>query len=63
MKQIKPSKTKNVFHKKNWNQGAVQVHVEPPPIPLIKIKNDEKLDKYCVKNKFHRYPTSEKPDH
>ena len=28
-------------------------------IPLIKIKKDEKSDKYCVKIKLHRYPTSQ----
>ena len=31
-----------------------------PLIPLIKSNNDDKLDKYCVKIKLRRYPTSEK---
>ena len=39
---------KNVSHKKKCNVGTVQVHVDPPPIPLTKSKNDEKLDKYYV---------------
>ena len=38
------------------------MHVDPPLISLFKSKNDTKLDKYCVKNKFHRDPTSEKLD-
>ena len=40
---------KNISYHKNLNQNAVQVYVEPPPIPLIKINNGEILDKYCVK--------------
>ena len=27
----------DVSHYKSWNTGAVQIHVDPPPIPLIKI--------------------------
>ena len=42
--------------------GTVQVHVEPPPIPLIKSNNDEKMDKDCVKLKLHRDPTSQNFD-
>ena len=42
------------------NKETVQVHVEPPPILLMKSKNDEKLDKYSVKIKLSRDPTSEK---
>ena len=33
---------KNVSHKKKWNVGLVQVHMEPPPIPLIKINHYDK---------------------
>ena len=40
---------KNVSHKNQWNTGTVQVHVEPPPIPLIKSNNDDKSDKYFIK--------------
>ena len=36
------------------------MHVEPPPILLMKSKNDEKLDQYSVKIKLSRDPTSEK---
>ena len=51
---------KNVSHTKNWNAGTVQVHVEPPSITLIKSNNNEKSDKYFVKNKLRRDKTSEK---
>ena len=52
---------KNVSHIKNWNRGAVQLHVDTTPTTLIKTNKDKKLDKDCVK-KFHRDLTSEKPD-
>ena len=52
----------NVSHKKRWNTGTVQVHAEPPPIPLIKIKNGDKSDKDFVKIKLRRDPKSEKSD-
>ena len=35
---------KNVLQEKKCNMGTVQVHVGPPPIPLIKSKNDDKSD-------------------
>ena len=53
---------KNVSHTNNWNRGTLKVHVDPPPIPLIKSKNNNKLDKYCVEIKFRRGPTSENSD-
>ena len=53
---------KNVLHNKNRNRNAVQVQVEPPPIPLIKSKNNEILDKYCVNIKLRRDPKSQKSD-
>ena len=53
---------KNFLHKKNWNTGVVQVHVEPLPIPLIKRKHDDKSDKDFVKLKLRRYLTSEQSD-
>ena len=40
---------KYVSHKKGWSRFAVHIHVDPPPIPLIKSKNDEKIDRYCVR--------------
>ena len=58
----KKSKTRNVLHKKNWNQGAVHVHVESPLITLIKRKNNEKSDEDCLKIKLRRDPTSKKSD-
>ena len=35
------------------------MHMEPPPIPLIKINPNDNLDKDFVEIKFLRYPTSE----
>ena len=40
---------KNVPHKKGCHTGAVEIHVELPPITLIKINNDTKADKDFVK--------------
>ena len=42
--------------------GVVQLHMDPPPIPLIKIKHDDKSDKYFIKLKLRRYLTSDKLD-
>ena len=53
---------KKVSHNKKLNTKTVQVHVDPPLITLIKVKNDEKLDKYFVKIILRRYPTPEKSD-
>ena len=53
---------KNVSHKNKWNVVTVQVHVEPPPISLIKIKNSDKLDKYFVTLKLCRDLMLEKSD-
>ena len=53
---------KNVLHKKKYNVGTEQVHVDPPLIPLLKRKNYEKPDKDCVKIKLRRYPTSQKSE-
>ena len=52
----------NVSNNKNWDLGTVQVHVDTSPTLLIKSKNNEKLDKDCVKIKLCRYPTSAKSD-
>ena len=38
------------------------MHENPPLIPLIKIKIDDKSDTYFVKIKLRRDPTSEKLD-
>ena len=51
---------KNVSHQKKWNVGLLQVHVEPPPTPLIKSKHGDKLDKDFVKLKLPRDLTSAK---
>ena len=38
-----------ISYKNNWNPGIVNGHIDPPPILLIKINNDEKSDKDSVK--------------
>ena len=48
----------NVSHKKTWNTGVTQVHVDPPPIPPIKSKHNDKSDKNFVKLKLCRDMTS-----
>ena len=53
---------KNVLHRKKWNVLVVEHHMELPPIPLIKSKHDDKLDKDFVKLKLRRDPTPEKSD-
>ena len=50
----------NVSHKKKWIWRTVKVHMEQPLIPLIKVKNDDKPDKYFVEIKLRRDPVSEK---
>ena len=40
---------KNILHKKNWNTGTVQVHVETPIITIIEGKKNEKSDKDFVR--------------
>ena len=49
---------KNVSHKKGCKLGINQAHVEPLPIPLIREMYDGKSDKYFIKLKLRRYPTS-----
>ena len=53
---------KNVSHKKSWNLGMTQVHVEPPSIHLVKVKYDGKSQKYFIKLKLLRYPTPSTSD-
>ena len=53
---------KNISHQKTWNSGLVQVYVDPPPIPLIKINHDDKLDKDFVKLKLCGDQTSATSD-
>ena len=52
----------SVSHNKQWNLGTVQVQLEPPLIPPIKINNNDKWDKDIVKMKLYSDPTSEKLD-
>ena len=56
------TKTKNVSSKKGWMTGMNHPHVEPPPIPLIQETHDGKSDKYFVKLKLCRDPTSSTSD-
>ena len=57
--EINKNATMNhVYHNKGWNFGMTQAHVEHQPIPWIKITYNGKLDKYFVKLKLCRYPTS-----
>ena len=51
---------KDILYKNKFNMGTVQVHMKPPPIPLNKSKNNEKLDKFCVKIRFREDPMSQK---
>ena len=53
---------KNISQHNKWNTGVVYLHMEPPPIPLIKSNHNNKLDKDFVKIKFRRDTTSEKSD-
>ena len=53
---------KNVLYKKNLNLGKVKIHVYPPPIPLTRINNNEKLYKDSVKTKLSKNLTSGKSD-
>ena len=52
----------NVSHLKKLNLGMIQVHVEPPTIPLMKGKYDGKSDKDFVKMKLRRDTTSSIPN-
>ena len=42
--------------------GTIQPHVDPPPIPLIKEKHDGNSEKYFVKLKIRKDPTSPMSD-
>ena len=53
---------KNVSHKKGWKPGTNKAHVEPPPNILIKEIYNDKSDKYFVKIKLRRDPTSSMSD-
>ena len=52
----------NVSHNKTWKTGEVQVQVDPPPIPMIKSKHDDKSYNDFVKLKLRSDPTSEKSE-
>ena len=52
----------NISQKKVWRNGALQIHMDQLPIPLIKSNNDMKVEKYSVKIELRRDLTSEKSD-
>ena len=52
----------NVLYKKTWTSGITQMHVKPPPVPLIKSNHDNKSEKYFSKLKFCRDLTSSLED-
>ena len=43
---------KNVSHKKSWNSGVMQPHMERPSIPLNKSKQEKNPEKYFIKINF-----------
>ena len=56
------STIKNIFHKNSWRTSAVQIHVDPTNIPLIKSKIDVRSERDCLKIKLSRDPTTEKSE-
>ena len=48
----------NFYHNKGYNLGMTQSHVEPPPIPLIKVTYDGNSDKVFAKLKLRIDPMS-----
>ena len=53
---------KKISHKNICHNGSVQIHVDPPPITLIKSNLDLKMERDYMKTKLHRSPMSEKLD-
>ena len=51
-----------ILSKKRFMTGTTQPHVDPPPITLIKENHDGKSEKYFVKLKLRRDPTSPTSD-
>ena len=39
---------KHILHKKGWIYRAVQIHVDPSTIPIIKIKFDAMVEKFML---------------
>ena len=52
----------NVSHNKGCLYESIQIHVDPPINPLIKIKFGTKQDKDCVNIKLRRNPMFYKSD-
>ena len=53
---------KDVSHRKKRRAGIVQVHVESPPTPLIKVNHNDKSYKDLVKIILRRDPMLAKSD-
>ena len=53
---------RNVSSKKGYMMGVTHLHVEPPPISLIKENHDGKSERDVVKLKLRRDPTSHMSD-
>ena len=58
-KQKQGTNDENYLSQKIWHTGAVNIYVDPPLTPLVKIKIDFKTENHHVKIKLHRYPMSE----
>ena len=48
----------NVSSNKGWMNGVTHPHIETPTIPLMKETHNSKSNKYFIKLKLRRYPTS-----
>ena len=55
-------KMKNTSSNKRQTTGMNHPHIDPPQIQTIKEKHDGNSDKYSVKLKLRRYPTSSTSD-
>ena len=46
---------KNISHKNNWFPGAIQLHIDPSPMHIIKRDTEmKKVEAYLIKVKLHR---------
>ena len=50
---------KYIYHNKRWLSGAVRIHADSPPTPLIKIEIGKNSEKYYIKIKLCRNPMLE----
>ena len=59
-KVISKSENEELFYKKEWLSGSVQIHFGPPPIPPVQISVDKILDKDDITIKLRKKTMSEK---